>query len=67
MPTDRIQRQFEVGSIVSIPGRVTAIGGTAAQPTVTISTKYTGFDGNPDTLGPVDSIQVITEDDVPLS
>lgn len=67
MPTDRLQRQFEVGSLVSVVGVVTAIGGTPAQPTVTISTKYVGFDGNPDTVGPVDSIQVVLENEVPRS
>jgi len=62
MPTsDRIQHQFEVGQIVNIPGVVTAVGGTTTQPTVSITTKYVGFDGNTDNLGPVDAIQVIKD------
>jgi len=67
MPTDRVQQVFEVGSLVSIVGRVTAIGGTPAQPTVTITTKYAGFDGNTDSVGPVDSIQVVVDKSVPQS
>lgn len=62
MPTtDRIQGQFEVGQVVNIPIVVTAIGGTTAQPTVTGSTKYAGFDGNVDVVTTVDAIQVIKD------
>lgn len=66
MPVDRVQRNFEVGSLVSIVGRVTAIGGTPAQPTVTITTKYANFAGSTTSVGPVDAIQVIAEDSVPI-
>lgn len=60
MPTsDRVQNQFIVGDIVYVPIVVTAIGGTSAQPTVTGTTQYVGFDGNSDSIGPVDAIQVV--------
>lgn len=65
MPTDRVQKVFEVGSLVSVVGRVTAIAGTPAQPTVTITTKYANFAGSTTSIGPVDAIQVIVEDTVP--
>jgi len=58
--SDRIQSQFEVGNIVNVPILVTAIGGTPAQPTVTGTTKYAGFDGNTDNIT-VDAIQVIED------
>ena len=59
MPTsDVTQDQFNVGDIVNVPMVVTAIGGTVAAPTVTGTTKYAGFDGNKDTVGPVDAVQV---------
>lgn len=62
MPTsDRIQGQFQVGQVVNIPIVVTAIGGTLAQPTVTGTTKYAGFDGNTDVVTTVDAIQVIKD------
>lgn len=61
MPTDAIQFHIAVGDIVNIPGAVTAIGGTPTAPTVTITTKYKGFDGNTDVVGPVDIIQVIKD------
>ena len=59
--TDAVQNEVEVGSIVNVPCVVTAIGGTTAQPTVTLATKYEGFDGNTDVVGPVDAIQVVTD------
>lgn len=61
MPTDRIQSNFTIGDIVNVPCVVTAIGGTTAAPTVTLTTKYPGFDGNTDAIGSVDSIQVIED------
>jgi hypothetical protein len=67
MPLDRIQQNFEVGTLVSIVGRVTAIGGTPAQPTVTIQTKYASFAGSTTSVGPVDSIQVIVETQIPIA
>lgn len=60
MPQDRLQSHVVVGSIVNIPIVITAIGGTAASPTVTGSTKYPGFDGNTDSIT-VDAIQVIED------
>lgn len=59
MPSDRLQNKVEVGDIVNVPIVITAIGGTTAQPTITGTTQYKGFDGNQDTVGPVDAIQVI--------
>ena len=56
--SDETANKFEVGDIVNVPMVVTAVGGTAAAPTVTGTTKYAGFDGNKDTVGPVDAIQV---------
>lgn len=61
MPSDAIQSQFSVGDVVNVPITVTAIGGTTAAPTVTGTTKYAGFDGNTDSIGPVDAIQVIED------
>lgn len=61
MPTDRLQNFIEVGSIVNVTIQVTAIGGTPQAPTVTGTTKYKGFDGNNDTIGPVDAIQVVED------
>ena len=61
MASDAIQSQFEVGDVVNVPIVVTAIGGTTAAPTVTGTTKYEGFDGNTDSIGPVDAIQVIED------
>lgn len=61
MPTDRIQSNFAVGDVVNVPITVTAIGGTTEEPTVTGTTKYPGFDGNTDSIGPVDAIQVIED------
>jgi hypothetical protein len=57
--SDETANQFNVGDIVNVPMVVTAIGGTTANPTVTGTTKYAGFDGNKDTVGPVDSVQVV--------
>lgn len=59
MPSDQIQHIFTVGEIVNVPMRVTAVGGTTAQPTVTGTTQYPGFDGNTDSVGPLDAKQVI--------
>jgi len=67
MPTDRLQQNFDVGSIVMIVGRVTSIAGTVTQPTVTITTKYANFAGNTVSVGPVDSICVVLGDEVPVS
>lgn len=67
MPTERLQKNFEVGSIVNIPIKVTSIGGTTTQPTVTGTTKYAGFDGNTDSVGPLDAIQVFVDAQVPQS
>ncbi len=65
--TDRLQKVIEVGDIVEIPGVVTTIGGTATNPTVTITTKYPGFDGNTDAIAAVDSIQVTKSEFTPRS
>ena len=59
MPDDAVQNKFSVGDIVNVPIRVTAVGGTPSQPTVTGTTEYEGFDGNTDSIGPVDAIQVV--------
>ena len=59
---DLNQNYFEVGDVVFVPIVVTAIGGSAAEPTVTGTTKYPGFNGATDTVGPVDSIQVVPSD-----
>ena len=60
MPTqDESANFFNVGDVVNVPIVVTAIGGTTANPTVTGTTKYEGFDGNTDTVGPVDAVQVL--------
>jgi len=56
--SDETANQFNVGDTVNVPIVVTAIGGTTAAPTVTGTTKYAGFDGNKDTVGPVDAVQV---------
>ena len=61
MPTDRLQADFQVGDVVNIPFVVTAIGGTTAQPTVSGTTKYAGFDGNTDSVTTVDAIQVVKD------
>lgn len=61
MPKDAIQSNFDVGDTINVVITVTAIGGTTAQPTVTGTTKYKGFDGNADTIGPIDCNQVIVE------
>lgn len=59
MPSDQIQHVFQVGEVVNVPVKVTAVGGTTAQPTVTGNTLYPGFDGNVDVIGPIDAKQVI--------
>jgi hypothetical protein len=56
--SDQTANQFNIGDPVAIIGIVTAIGGTPANPTVTILTKAAGFDGNRDSVGPVDANQV---------
>jgi len=61
MPKDAIQHDFAVGDIVNVPCLVTAVGGTASQPNVTLTTKYIGWDGNADTVS-VDSKQVIKDE-----
>ena len=59
--SDAIQQQFEVGDVVNVPITVTAVGGTPARPTVTGTTTQPGFDGNTDSIGPLDAIQVIKD------
>ncbi|MET0785165.1 MAG: hypothetical protein ABWY25_00465 [Paenisporosarcina sp.] len=61
MPTDAVQNNIEVGSIVNVRIMITAIGGTTTEPTVTGTTIYEGFDGNADSIGPVDAIQVVED------
>lgn len=56
--SDETANQFNVGDFVNVIIQVTAIGGTTANPTITGTTKYAGFDGNKDSIGPVDSVQV---------
>lgn len=65
MPVDRIQQVFVVGDVVNVPGVVTSIGGTAAAPTVALTTKYAGFDGNTDSMTGVDAIQCVKDQMVP--
>lgn len=60
MPTDRLQANFIVGDIVNVPCTVTAVSGTT-QPTVTMTSKYPGFDGNTDSVTTLDAIQVIKD------
>ena len=57
--SDETANQFNVGDTVLVPIVVTAIGGTPANPTVTGTTKYAGFDGNTDSVGPYDAVQVL--------
>lgn len=57
--SDATQNQFNVGDVVNVPCIVTAIGGTPQEPTVTMTTKYDGYDGNADTVGPLDNLQVV--------
>jgi hypothetical protein len=57
---DLIAGQFNVGDVVNVPCVVTAIGGTAAQPALTLTTKYPGFNGSTDSIS-VDAVQVITD------
>jgi len=61
MPTEEVQDNIEVGSIVNVRIMITAIGGTTTEPTVTGTTIYEGFDGNADSIGPVDAIQVVED------
>jgi len=61
MPSDAIQHIFAVGEIVNVPCVVTAIGGPTSAPTLTLTTKYTGFDGNTDVISTVDAKQVIQD------
>jgi len=58
MPTDRLQSDIAIGQVVNIPITVTAVGGTATQPTITGTTKHKGFAGTNTSVGPVDAIQV---------
>jgi hypothetical protein len=58
MPTDRSQAEIAVGQVVNIPCVITAIAGTTPIPTITLETFYKGIDGNTDTIGPIDAIQV---------
>jgi hypothetical protein len=67
MPIDALQKNFEVGDIVLVPIVVTSIGGTSANPTVTGTTKYPGFDAATDSIGPLDCIQVVNMETVPRS
>jgi len=60
--TDALQKQVQVGDIVNVPCIVTATGGTSSQPTVSLTTKYKGFDGNTDALSALDAIQVIKDE-----
>lgn len=60
--SDRIQHQFVVGDVVNVPCVVTAIAGTAQEPTLSLTTKYEGFDGNTDDItNTLDAIQVIKD------
>jgi len=59
--SDRIQSQFIVGDIVNVPCVVTGVGGTTAKPTVALTSKYEGFDGNTDGVTTLDAIQVIKD------
>jgi hypothetical protein len=61
MPKDRIQSDFVVGDIVNVPAKVTAVGGTTTKPTVALTSKYEGFDGNTDSVTTLDAIQVIKD------
>lgn len=56
---DRLQNFITVGSVVYVPITVTVVGGSPTAPTVTGTTVYAGFDGNTDSIGPVDAIQVV--------
>lgn len=58
---DQSGRWIDVGSVVNIPGVVTAIGGTNAVPTVTIQTKYAATDDDTDSVGPVEACQVLED------
>lgn len=58
MPSDAIQHIFQVGDKVNVVCVVSAIGGTTAQPALTLTTVYPGWDGNTDSIS-VDSKQVI--------
>jgi hypothetical protein len=63
VPTsDAIQHMFEVGDIVNLPCEVTAIGGTTAEPTVSLKTKYENFAGSRVTITETPSaIQVVKD------
>jgi hypothetical protein len=60
MPTDLLQSEISVGDTVLVPCIVTALT-TGPSPTVTLETKYPGFDGNTDVVGPIDAPQVILQ------
>jgi hypothetical protein len=55
---DATQSWFSVGDIVNVPCRVTAVGGTTAQPALSLTTIYTGFAGTTDDITGIDSKQV---------
>jgi hypothetical protein len=67
MPIDRLQKEMNVGDIVMVPIEITSFGGTDANPTVTGTTKYPGFDSATDSVGPLDCIQVVNTESVPRS
>ena len=58
MPTDKLQAQIEVGSIVNIPCVVTAVTGTPTQPTLTLTPQYKDFAGAQTAITGVATIQV---------
>lgn len=58
MPTDRLQAEIAVGSIVNVPCVVTAITGTTPQPTLTLTPQYKDFAGAQTAITGVATIQV---------
>lgn len=56
---DQSGRFINVGDTVMVPCTVASIQGTGPSPTVTLTTVYKGFDGNTDSIGPVDANQVL--------
>ena len=58
---DASGRWIDVGTAVVIPCIVTAIAGTGPSPTVTLVTKYKGFNAATDSLGPIDPNQVLED------
>lgn len=57
--SDVTANQFNIGDTVNVPIVITAIGGTTANPTVTGTTKYAGFNAATDVVGPLDAVQVV--------